>query len=110
MRRHYTWSGSGGPDIPYDKTTNGYEDVATGEFISFGNGEQPNDYDLQVPTTGGVFLGGSPKRIADSNNTFALDSKRETGGTLGVEEGSSRPRYPIQRVAKLVPSVSSRLS
>lgn len=108
--RHYTWSGSGGQDTPYDKTTNGYKNVATGEFISHGNGEQPNDYDLTVPTYGGVLMGASSKRVADSNNTSALDHKRKTGGSLNIEEGSQQLRHPLGRVANLVPAVSNRLS
>lgn len=108
--RHYTWSGSGGQSLG-EKAIQGYSDVATGEFKSFGNGEQPNDYDLTVPSYGGSVMGASEKRIDNSNNSFALDQQRETtGGELGIEEGRQSLRKPMGgRVANLVPSVASRV-
>ena len=108
--RHYTWNGSGGVSSN-EKSIEGYKDVATGEFIPFGNGENPKDYDLAIPGYGGSTFGASEKRIANSNNSFALDQERGTGGSLGIEEGRQSVRRPIgERVANLVPSVSSRMA
>lgn len=117
--RHYTWSGSGGQQLIDDKSINGYKDFQTGKWIDFGNGSQPNDYDLTRPSYGGSIMGASSHRVDNSNNAYALDRRRDTGGSLGIEEGGTGRRVinPLnekegmnERIAQLHPIVAKRLT
>lgn len=103
---HYTWSGTGGVREPYSKVVDGYRDVGTGKYVYWGNGGQPKDYDITLPTTGGIDFGASPERVNTSNNAYALDMKRDTGRGLSVGEAGTKGN---ERVARLIPAVKQRL-
>lgn len=76
-------------------SVDGYTDVNTGNYTSFGNGYQNNDYGLDVPLHDSTTFGASKWRIADTNNSFNRSMNQQN-------KDSHDGQKPKGKIAQLV--------